>query len=102
MPRSPRRGALETVYVPLTVDHMRAGKFYTLAAHGHMMLASAVLSFLLEKFWHSLTAVKHTQLVLKNRQTQRNVKIKILKEGLQRKGMSWTYMFKCTSNQTRI
>ena len=65
MPRSPRRGALETVYVPLTVDHMRTGKVYTRAARGHMMSASAVLSLLLEKFWHSLTAVKHTQLVKK-------------------------------------
>ena len=102
VPRTPRRGALETVYVPLTVDHMRTGKIYIRAARGHMMSASAVLSLLLEKFWHSLTAVKHTQLVKKNRRTQRNVKIKILKESLQCKGMSWTYMFKCTSNQTRI
>ena len=44
---------------------MRTGKVYTRAARGHMMSASAVLSLLLEKFWHSLTAVKHTQLVKK-------------------------------------
>ena len=57
------RGALETVYAPVTVGHMMTGKAYTRAARGHMMSASAVLSLLLQEFWHSLTAVEHAQLL---------------------------------------
>ena len=44
------RGALETVYVPLTVGQLMTGKAYTRAVRGHMMSASAVLSLLLEEF----------------------------------------------------
>ena len=53
------RRALETAYVPLTVDHMMTGK----AVRGHMMSASAVLSLLSKGFWDSLTTDEQDQLV---------------------------------------
>ena len=49
------RGALETVYAPITFGHMVTGKAYTRAVRCHMMSASSVLSLLLGKFWLSLT-----------------------------------------------
>ena len=52
------RGALKTVYAPVTVGHVVTGKVYTRAVRCHMMSASSVLSLLLGKFWLSLTAVE--------------------------------------------
>ena len=57
------RGALETVYAPVTVGHMITGKAYTQAVRDHLMPASAVLTLLLEECWHSLTAVEQSQIV---------------------------------------
>ena len=57
------RGALETNYALLTVDHMTARKVFTRAARGHMMSPSVALSLLLEESWYSLTAVEHAKLV---------------------------------------
>ena len=73
------------------------------AVCSHIMQASAVLSLLLEDFWYSLTAIEHAQLIkYMVNQTQRNVKIKRLEAGSQCYKMSWTYMFECISNRTRI
>ena len=44
------RGALETVYAPVTVGHMMTGKSYTRAVRCHMMSSSSVLSLLLGEF----------------------------------------------------
>ena len=63
MERSDLRRALETVYIQFTVGHMMTGKAYTRAVHDHMMSVSAVLLFLLEEFWDSLTTGKQAKLV---------------------------------------
>ena len=95
------REALETNYASLTVGHMTTRKVFTRAARGHMMSASVVLSLLLEEYWYSLTAAERAKLVkIYDSAKPGNVKIKSLKKGLQCKGISRTYMFKCTSNQT--
>ena len=52
------RGALETVYAPITAGHMMTGKAYTRAVRGNMMLAFTVFLFLLKGFWHSLAAAE--------------------------------------------
>ena len=51
MGESGLRGALKTVYAPVTISHIMTGKAYTREVCGHMMSASAVLSLLLEEFW---------------------------------------------------
>ena len=50
MEKGSLKGALETVYAPVTVGHMMTGNVYTRAVIGHMMSASVALSLLLETF----------------------------------------------------
>ena len=62
MGKSGFKGAVETVYAPVTNGHMMIGKAYTRGVRSHMMSESAAL-LLLEEFWHSLTAVEQVQSV---------------------------------------
>ena len=48
------RPALETVYSPVTVNHMFSGKAIARSLRGDMFAASAVFSILLEKVWSQL------------------------------------------------
>jgi hypothetical protein len=48
------RAALETVYAPVTVNHMFSGKAIARSLRGHMFAATSVLSILLEDVWIEL------------------------------------------------
>ena len=48
------KSAVKTVYAPASVGHMFSGKAYSLAILGHFLLASALLSIMLEEFWNRL------------------------------------------------
>ena len=48
------RTALETVYAPVTVEHMFTDKGYSRVIRGHLLSASAVLSLIHQEFWNSL------------------------------------------------
>jgi 5'-3' exonuclease len=57
------KSALETVYAPLTVNHMFTGKAFSRAMRGHMLATAAVLTLIFEKFWLTMTADEKTQLI---------------------------------------